>query len=99
MDMRKNFFVAICSLLMLSLGVARADDGMWLPSLIGQRIGDMQAKGFKLGAELESLGLHVTYSLADKGWKPHSVIRPGDAQGQHQKRTDCHKEVFSHVHD
>ncbi len=51
MDMRKNFFVAICSLLMLSLGVARADDGMWLPSLIGQRIGDMQAKGFKLGAE------------------------------------------------
>ena len=52
-----------------------------------------------LGAELESLGLHVTYSLADKGWKPHSVIRPGDAQGQHQKRTDCHKEVFSHVHD
>ena len=52
-----------------------------------------------LGAELESLGLHVTYSLADKGWKPHSVIRPCDAQGQHQKRTDCHKEVFSHVHD
>ena len=51
MDMRKNFFVAICSLLMLSPGVARADDGMWLPSLIGQRIGDMQAKGFKLGAE------------------------------------------------
>ena len=30
---------------------ARADEGMWLPSLISQRIGDMQAKGFKLTAE------------------------------------------------
>ena len=30
---------------------ARADEGMWLPSLISQRIGDMQEKGFKLDAE------------------------------------------------
>ena len=30
---------------------AMADEGMWLPSLIGQRIGDMQAKGFRLSAE------------------------------------------------
>ena len=30
---------------------AAADEGMWLPSLISQRIGDMQAKGFKLSAE------------------------------------------------
>ena len=29
----------------------RADEGMWLPALISQRIGDMQAKGFKLSAE------------------------------------------------
>ena len=29
----------------------RADEGMWLPALIAQRIGDMQAKGFKLSAE------------------------------------------------
>jgi len=28
-----------------------ADEGMWLPSLISQRIADMQAKGFKLSAE------------------------------------------------
>ena len=28
-----------------------ADEGMWLPVLISQRIGDMQAKGFKLSAE------------------------------------------------
>ena len=30
---------------------ARADEGMWLPSLISQRISDMQEKGFKLDAE------------------------------------------------
>ena len=28
-----------------------ADEGMWLPSLIGQRISDMQEKGFRLTAE------------------------------------------------
>ena len=28
-----------------------ADEGMWLPSLISQRIGDMQEKGFRLSAE------------------------------------------------
>lgn len=30
---------------------ARADEGMWLPSLISQRIADMQEKGFRLSAE------------------------------------------------
>ena len=30
---------------------ARADEGMWLPSLISQRISDMQQKGFRLDAE------------------------------------------------
>ena len=30
---------------------AHADEGMWLPSLIGNRITDMQEKGFKLSAE------------------------------------------------
>ena len=30
---------------------AHADEGMWLPSLISQRIEDMQAKGFRLTAE------------------------------------------------
>ena len=29
----------------------KADEGMWLPALISQRIEDMQAKGFKLSAE------------------------------------------------
>ena len=35
----------------LSAVSARADEGMWLPSLIAQRITDMQEKGFKLNAE------------------------------------------------
>ena len=30
---------------------ARADEGMWLPALISERIADMQAKGLKLSAE------------------------------------------------
>ena len=30
---------------------AKADEGMWLPSLIENRITDMQSKGFKLSAE------------------------------------------------
>ena len=40
--------------LILALGAgltARADEGMWLPSLISQRIGDMQSKGFRLDAD------------------------------------------------
>ena len=42
------------TLIVLALMVAvsaRADEGMWLPSLISQRITDMQEKGFKLSAE------------------------------------------------
>ena len=35
----------------LSSIYAYADEGMWLPSLIHERIADMQAKGFKLSAE------------------------------------------------
>ena len=30
---------------------SRADEGMWLPSLVGERIKDMKRKGFKLSAE------------------------------------------------
>ncbi|HIZ87918.1 MAG TPA: S46 family peptidase [Candidatus Coprenecus pullistercoris] len=37
--------------LSLICGLAVADEGMWLPSLISERIGDMQAKGFELTAE------------------------------------------------
>ena len=46
----KRFLIIIAAALVAALPV-RADEGMWLPSLISSRIGDMQAKGFKLSAE------------------------------------------------
>ena len=46
----KRLILAI-TLAAFACGTAKADEGMWLPSLISQRIGDMQEKGFKLNAE------------------------------------------------
>ena len=46
--MRKILVTIIACLAGIS---ARADEGMWLPSLIHERIADMQAKGFRLNAE------------------------------------------------
>ena len=46
--MRKTLIFVIA---LLSAVTARADEGMWLPSLISQRIADMQEKGFRLDAE------------------------------------------------
>ena len=47
--MKKKFTLI---LLTLAAGFsAMADEGMWLPSLISQRMADMQEKGFKLSAE------------------------------------------------
>ena len=43
--------LGIVLLTIISVLSARADEGMWLPSLIAQRIGDMQEKGFRLNAE------------------------------------------------
>ena len=45
----KKILIALLAVLMLT--PAWADEGMWLPVLIGQRIKDMRAKGFKLKAE------------------------------------------------
>ena len=42
--------ILIAAALFSSLS-AKADEGMWLPSLIENRIADMQSKGFKLSAE------------------------------------------------
>ena len=47
--MRKT--IIILTVCMITAIQAKADEGMWLPSLISQRIGDMQAKGFRLDAE------------------------------------------------
>ena len=43
--------VLFLTFLVLLPFAAMADEGMWLPALISQRIEDMQAKGFKLSAE------------------------------------------------
>ena len=46
----KRFFLPLLVFL-AAFQPLRADEGMWLPALISQRIADMQAKGFKLSAE------------------------------------------------
>jgi hypothetical protein len=48
--MKKCLFAAILVSFLMTLP-ARADEGMWLPSLISARIADMQAKGLQLTAE------------------------------------------------
>ena len=71
--MRKTVFF-LGALLAFSLS-ARADEGMWLPSLISQRIGDMQAKGFKLTAE-------DVYSVNQASLKDAVVLFGGGCTGE-----------------
>ncbi len=47
--MKKKLMIFMAG--MLAVMSAKADEGMWLPSLISQRIADMQEKGFRLDAE------------------------------------------------
>ena len=49
--MKKSFRFVLTAVLSIAAMTAKADEGMWLPSLISQRIVDMQEKGFKLDAE------------------------------------------------
>ena len=49
--MKKSIKFILTGVLALAGMTAKADEGMWLPSLISQRISDMQEKGFKLSAE------------------------------------------------
>ncbi len=58
-----------------SMGLAMADEGMWLPALISQRIGDMQAKGFKLSAE-------DVYSVNQASLKDAVVLFGGGCTGE-----------------
>ena len=46
--MRKTLILVIA---LMAAVTSRADEGMWLPSLISQRIADMQEKGFRLDAD------------------------------------------------
>ena len=47
--MKKTLTIIMLSL--VAALTAKADEGMWLPSLIAQRIADMQEKGFRVDAE------------------------------------------------
>ena len=66
-------------LLALSLALAavaaRADEGMWLPSLIGSRIKDMRSKGFRLTAE-------DIYSVNRASMKDAVVLFGGGCTGE-----------------
>lgn len=48
MNMKRTILMILASLTAM---ISRADEGMWLPSLISQRIEDMQQKGFRLDAD------------------------------------------------
>ena len=63
------------SFLLVGAMSAYADEGMWLPSLISQRIGDMQAKGFRLTAE-------DVYSVNQASLKDAVVLFGGGCTGE-----------------
>ena len=67
-----------CGLLLVALVVVlptRADEGMWLPSLIGERIKDMRQKGFRLTAE-------DIYSVNQASMKDAIVLFGGGCTGE-----------------
>ena len=69
----KRFFVAIALLCAMAV---RADEGMWLPHLLGvQRYADMKAKGLKLTAE-------QLYSINKSSIKDAIIIFGGGCTGE-----------------
>jgi len=58
-----------------ALSSATADEGMWLPSLIGSRIDDMRSKGFRLTAE-------DIYSVNEASMKDAVVLFGGGCTGE-----------------
>ena len=70
--MKKVLFLLLS---FVSVFPAMADEGMWLPALIGQRIGDMQAKGFRLTAE-------DVYSVNQASLKDAVVLFGGGCTGE-----------------
>ena len=63
------------ALLVATLLPSRADEGMWLPALISQRIADMQAKGLRLSAE-------DIYSVNHSSLKDAVVLFGGGCTGE-----------------
>ncbi len=60
---------------LLAAAGARADEGMWLPGLIADRIGDMRAKGFRLTAD-------DIYSINRASMKDAVVLFNGGCTGE-----------------
>lgn len=68
----------IITSILIAMGITsslHADEGMWLPSLIQQRIIDMQGKGFKLSAE-------DIYSINQASLKDAVVLFGGGCTGE-----------------
>lgn len=72
---KKALAVAASAVLASGFLTVKADEGMWLPSLISQRIGDMQAKGFRLSAE-------DIYSINQASLKDAVVLFGGGCTGE-----------------
>jgi len=72
--MKKRLLAAVL-LVCFAAPVLKADEGMWLPALISQRIEDMQAKGFKLSAE-------DIYSVNQASLKDAVVLFGGGCTGE-----------------
>ncbi len=68
--------IVLTLLACFSLLGARADEGMWLPALIGDRIKDMREKGFKLSAE-------DIYSINKASMKDAVVLFDGGCTGEY----------------
>ena len=73
--MKKFFALTLAAAVFASALPARADEGLWLPCLISQRIEDMQAKGFKLDAE-------DIYSINQASLKDAVVLFGGGCTGE-----------------
>ena len=71
----KRRLLAAVLLVCFAAPVLKADEGMWLPALISQRIEDMQAKGFKLSAE-------DIYSVNQASLKDAVVLFGGGCTGE-----------------
>lgn len=71
----KKYLILLAAALSAAFQSARADEGMWLPVLIGQRIADMQAKGLRLSAE-------DIYSINQASLKDAVVLFGGGCTGE-----------------
>ncbi|MCR5003567.1 MAG: S46 family peptidase [Bacteroidales bacterium] len=70
----RKLIIALAALT-IAATTAFADEGMWLPALVSQRIADMQAKGFKLTAE-------DVYSINQASLKDAVVLFGGGCTGE-----------------